>query len=106
MQYNPTIFISVNGNRIKGIAKHSNRTVYNLATTCLVSNQPGWSYMCPRSVGPIRHGHIEFVCVVAPCQGGWLCFLTFLIFFYSFFHPLKNSQPATVAHPPYLTCKV
>lgn len=87
MQYNPTIFISVNGNRIKGIAKHSNRTVYNLATTCLVSNQPGWSYMCPRSVGPIRHGHIEFVCVVAPCQGGWLCFLTFLIFFFPFFIP-------------------
>lgn len=67
----------MNGNRIKGIAKHSNRTVYNLGATSLVSNQPDWTYMCPRSVRPIRHGHIEFVCVVALFRSGWLCFLPF-----------------------------
>lgn len=78
----------MNGNRIEDIAKHSDRTVYNLAVTCLVSEQPGWSYMRGRSVRPIRHGHIEFVSVVAPCQGGWLYFLplfNFLFYFFLFF---------------------
>lgn len=41
MQHNPNISKSMNGNRIKGIAKHSNTTVYNLGATYFLTSLAG-----------------------------------------------------------------
>lgn len=41
MQYIPNIFKSMNGNRIKGIAKYSNRAVYNLGATYFLTSLAG-----------------------------------------------------------------